>query len=105
MQVERALGFYLPFVACRETDNDNRNADKHTQSRLMRGGHVIRANQLAGCAQGDNDDNRNSDNRTQFALQPEPGVYNETIFKAIDRILAAADTSGLKVHGSQTTVT
>jgi hypothetical protein len=47
--------------------------------------------------QGDNDDNRNAANLTQFALQPEPGIYNETIFRAIDRVLAAADTAGLKV--------
>jgi hypothetical protein len=47
--------------------------------------------------QGDNDDNRNAVNLTQFALQPQPGVYNETIFRAIDRVLAAADVAGLKV--------
>jgi hypothetical protein len=57
----------------------------------------VSTEQCALSLQGDNDDNRNAANLTQFALQPEPGVYNETIFRAIDRVLAAADTSGLKV--------
>lgn len=56
---------------------------------------LIRASNL--CLQGDNDDNRNAPNLTEYALQPAPGVYNETIFKTVDFILATADFYDLKV--------
>lgn len=40
--------------------------------------------------QGDNDDYRTDPLLSQHELQPRPGVYNETLFRALDSVLAEA---------------
>ena len=49
-----------------------------------------------GRMQGDNDDYRTDPLLSQHELQPRPGVYNETIFRALDSVLAEAAKN--KIH-------